>query len=235
MKNAWFASIGLAIFGVASRWLNDPRVLPQEVADKAREGDESDEGGRKEIWTLAGWGYIGAAMSESNPSSSSIMLRHPDARAPEIHEARRSVLLPPELFEIQSFAVSSTRPIMLSVNLTRFHMFFPRLISALSTMLHITAPSEAHSSVFPGNGRPMRFVVLSQRRPSQGTGRGCPPQKDLRPQAHGGRGTLEEGVLASRLVRPHRKYAHWQTVLLAGGRVSEPIVAVEECLILAFT
>ncbi|PIL36105.1 transcription factor [Ganoderma sinense ZZ0214-1] len=77
--NAWFACVCLAIFGVASRWSSDPRVLPDEVADKATEG--SDNG----IWTLAGWQYIAVGM--------------------KIHETRRSVMLPPELFEIQSFSL----------------------------------------------------------------------------------------------------------------------------------
>ncbi|KAI0743522.1 fungal-specific transcription factor domain-containing protein [Daedaleopsis nitida] len=82
MENAWFACICLAIFGIASRWSDDPRVLPSPVAGKTEEGEEGE---KKEIWTLAGWGYIAAGM--------------------KIHEARRSVLLPPELFEIQSFAL----------------------------------------------------------------------------------------------------------------------------------
>ncbi|KAI0703341.1 fungal-specific transcription factor domain-containing protein [Cerioporus squamosus] len=81
-KNAWFACICLAIFGIASRWSDDPRVLPEEAREKAKEDAEK---GSKDIWSLAGWGYIAAAM--------------------KIHEMRRSVLLPPELFEIQSFAL----------------------------------------------------------------------------------------------------------------------------------
>ncbi|KAI0630271.1 fungal-specific transcription factor domain-containing protein [Trametes polyzona] len=76
-RNVWFACVCMAIFGVASRWSSDPRVLPDEVADKAAEDDG--------IWTLAGWKYI--------------------AIGTKLHEARRSVLLPPELFEIQSFAL----------------------------------------------------------------------------------------------------------------------------------
>ncbi|TFK86622.1 hypothetical protein K466DRAFT_492433 [Polyporus arcularius HHB13444] len=80
--NAWFACICLAIFGISSRWSDDPRVLPEEVREKAKEDEEK---GRKDIWSLAGWGYIAAAM--------------------KIHEMRRSVLLPPELFEVQSFAL----------------------------------------------------------------------------------------------------------------------------------
>ncbi|KAL1939894.1 hypothetical protein VTO73DRAFT_9594 [Trametes versicolor] len=79
-RNVWFACVCMAIFGVASRWSSDPRVLPDEVADKAPAAGE-DNG----IWTLAGWKYI--------------------AIGTKLHEERRSVLLPPELFEIQSFAL----------------------------------------------------------------------------------------------------------------------------------
>ncbi|KAH9858811.1 fungal-specific transcription factor domain-containing protein [Lenzites betulinus] len=64
----------------ATRWSSDPRVLPDEVADKVGAPGEDDG-----IWTLAGWKYI--------------------AIGTKLHEARRSVLLPPELFEIQSFAL----------------------------------------------------------------------------------------------------------------------------------
>ncbi|KAI0769708.1 fungal-specific transcription factor domain-containing protein [Trametes elegans] len=78
-RNVWFACVCMAIFGVASRWSSDPRVLPDGAADKTASGE--DEG----IWTLAGWKYIAVGM--------------------KLHEARRSMLLPPELFEIQSFAL----------------------------------------------------------------------------------------------------------------------------------
>ncbi|KAI0675220.1 fungal-specific transcription factor domain-containing protein [Trametes maxima] len=78
-RNVWFACVCMAIFGLASRWSSDPRVLPDDVADKATTTDE--EG----IWRLAGWKFI--------------------AIGTQLHEARRSVLLPPELFEIQSFAL----------------------------------------------------------------------------------------------------------------------------------
>ncbi|KAI0819989.1 fungal-specific transcription factor domain-containing protein [Trametes gibbosa] len=78
--NVWFACVCMAIFGVASRWSSDPRVLPDEAADKVGAAGENDG-----IWTLAGWKYI--------------------AIGTKLHEARRSVLLPPELFEIQSFAL----------------------------------------------------------------------------------------------------------------------------------
>lgn len=105
MTNAWFACVCLAIFGVASRWSSDSRVLPDEVADKAAEG--GDDG----IWTLAGWRYIAVGMSESHTSTfcpniflSLVFLRV--NACTEIHETRRSVMLPPELFEIQSFSVS---------------------------------------------------------------------------------------------------------------------------------
>ncbi|KAI0329728.1 hypothetical protein GY45DRAFT_1324710 [Cubamyces sp. BRFM 1775] len=78
-RNVWFACICLSIFGVASRWSSDPRVLPDEVADKATAGENED------IWTLAGWKYIATSI--------------------KVHENRRSMLSPPELFEIQSFAL----------------------------------------------------------------------------------------------------------------------------------
>ena len=60
-RNPWFACICLAIFGIASRWSDDPRVLPEEVREKAKEDEDQ---GRNDIWSLSGWGYIAAAMSQ---------------------------------------------------------------------------------------------------------------------------------------------------------------------------
>lgn len=48
----------MSMFGVASRWSNDPRVLPSGYAECS---GESDDG----IWALAGVKYIDVALGES--------------------------------------------------------------------------------------------------------------------------------------------------------------------------
>ncbi|OBZ67272.1 putative transcriptional regulatory protein C3C7.04 [Grifola frondosa] len=76
-RDLWFNCVCWAMFGVGSRWSTDPRVLPSKVSEQA--GD--DEG----MWTLAGWKYTAIAL--------------------QVHECRRSVLMPPNLFEVQTFAL----------------------------------------------------------------------------------------------------------------------------------
>ncbi|KAH9929511.1 fungal-specific transcription factor domain-containing protein [Epithele typhae] len=78
-KNVWFACVCLGIFGIASRWSSDPRVLPDGVVNKVVDDKEQD------LWSLAGWRFV--------------------ILGAKIHESRRSVLCPPELFEIQSFVL----------------------------------------------------------------------------------------------------------------------------------
>ena len=52
----------LGIFGIASRWSSDPRVLPDDVSDKA-DGQDGG-GGDGDIWSLAGWKYVATGASE---------------------------------------------------------------------------------------------------------------------------------------------------------------------------
>ncbi|TFY65355.1 hypothetical protein EVJ58_g2030 [Rhodofomes roseus] len=78
-RDVWYAGVCLAIFAVASRWCDDPRVLPDETAPAAPDG--SDNG----AWALAGRQFVDAAM--------------------DVHRRRRSLFLPPNLFEIQTFVL----------------------------------------------------------------------------------------------------------------------------------
>lgn len=54
----WFAGVCMAIFAVASRWSDDPRVLPEGTTLTTSDG--SDNG----AWALAGWKYVDAALGE---------------------------------------------------------------------------------------------------------------------------------------------------------------------------
>ncbi|KAH9948554.1 fungal-specific transcription factor domain-containing protein [Amylocystis lapponica] len=72
----WFACMCMALFGVASRFSDDPRVL-----GKPPKGEPGDQ----ELWSWAGWKFIEVAM--------------------EGHRQRRSVFLPVDLFEVQSFVL----------------------------------------------------------------------------------------------------------------------------------
>lgn len=56
--NIWFAAVALSIFGVASRWSDDPRVLPV--------GSETSPSDKDEFWALAGMKYIEAALGKRN-------------------------------------------------------------------------------------------------------------------------------------------------------------------------
>ncbi|KAK0486088.1 fungal-specific transcription factor domain-containing protein [Armillaria novae-zelandiae] len=52
-RNTWFACLTLTIFAVASRYCDDPRVLPKGIAKK--ENEEAD-------WTQAGWSFFFTAL-----------------------------------------------------------------------------------------------------------------------------------------------------------------------------
>ncbi|KAK0460990.1 fungal-specific transcription factor domain-containing protein [Desarmillaria tabescens] len=75
-RNIWFACLTLTIFAVASRYCDDPRVLPKGVAKK--ENEEVD-------WTQAGWSFFTVALG--------------------VHRHRRSLLYPATLFEVQTFSL----------------------------------------------------------------------------------------------------------------------------------
>ncbi|PBK81933.1 hypothetical protein ARMGADRAFT_976134 [Armillaria gallica] len=75
-RNTWFACLTLTIFAVASRYCDDPRVLPKGIAKK--ENEEVD-------WTQAGWSFFAAAFG--------------------VHRHRRSLLYPVTLFELQTFSL----------------------------------------------------------------------------------------------------------------------------------
>ncbi|THU95658.1 hypothetical protein K435DRAFT_966309 [Dendrothele bispora CBS 962.96] len=77
-KNIWFACVMASLFAVASRWCNDPRVLPK---DYPKENSGAID------WTLAGWDFFNIGLG--------------------IHRARRSLLYPATLFEIQTFTLLS--------------------------------------------------------------------------------------------------------------------------------
>lgn len=56
-RNVWFAAVTLSVFGIASRWSKDPRILPTRV----HLGPSNDN---DEVWSLAGFQFIKAAMGE---------------------------------------------------------------------------------------------------------------------------------------------------------------------------
>ncbi|OCH92284.1 hypothetical protein OBBRIDRAFT_791396 [Obba rivulosa] len=76
-RDSWFASVCMSIFGIASRWCDDPRVLPTKLA----EGEDAEGNAPSEV----GWKYIDAAM--------------------EVHRRCRSVIIPATLFEVQTFSL----------------------------------------------------------------------------------------------------------------------------------
>ncbi|KAJ7096252.1 fungal-specific transcription factor domain-containing protein [Mycena epipterygia] len=75
-RNIWFSCLCLSMFAVASRWSNDPLVLPRNC-------NRTSSGGLD--WTCAGWHYHTVAMG--------------------IHRIRQSLLYPPCLEEIQTFTL----------------------------------------------------------------------------------------------------------------------------------
>ncbi|KAJ7703127.1 fungal-specific transcription factor domain-containing protein [Mycena rosella] len=75
-RNIWFTCVCLGIFAAASRWSNDPLVLPRNC-------NRTDSGGLD--WKCAGWHYHNVAMG--------------------IHRIRQSLLYPACLEEIQTFSL----------------------------------------------------------------------------------------------------------------------------------
>ncbi|EMD37384.1 hypothetical protein CERSUDRAFT_154019 [Gelatoporia subvermispora B] len=76
-RDTWFAGVCMGIFGVASRWSDDPRVLHPK--------SEGEEGGVGTAPSEAGWKYVDAAI--------------------EVHRRCRSVIMPATLFEVQTFSL----------------------------------------------------------------------------------------------------------------------------------
>ncbi|KAJ7072263.1 hypothetical protein C8F01DRAFT_1076366 [Mycena amicta] len=75
-RHRWFACVCFAVFAVASRWSNDPLVLPRDCKHTSTGGLD---------WSSAGWYYYSVAM--------------------EIHRSRQSVLSSACLEEVQSFSL----------------------------------------------------------------------------------------------------------------------------------
>ncbi|KAJ7084451.1 fungal-specific transcription factor domain-containing protein [Mycena belliarum] len=75
----WFTCVCFGVFAVASRWSNDPLVLPRNC-------NRTSSGGLN--WTNAGWHYHDVAM--------------------EIHRVRQSLLYPACLEEIQTYTLLAT-------------------------------------------------------------------------------------------------------------------------------
>ena len=99
-RDVWFAAVCMAIFAIASRWVDDPRVIKDNA--RTASGDHN--------WGLAGRSYFETAMGWSSfvrlccePSLSLIISA--------IHQARRSVFYPAPLFEIQLCIASPPHPI----------------------------------------------------------------------------------------------------------------------------
>ncbi|KAJ6625579.1 fungal-specific transcription factor domain-containing protein [Mycena sp. CBHHK59/15] len=75
-RNIWFSCVCLGVFAVASRWSNDPLVLPRNCA-RTSSGVLD--------WTCAGWHYYNVAIG--------------------IHRIRKSLIYPACLEEIQTFSL----------------------------------------------------------------------------------------------------------------------------------
>ncbi|KAJ6586991.1 fungal-specific transcription factor domain-containing protein [Mycena vulgaris] len=75
-RNIWFTCVCLGVFAVASRWSNDPLILPRKC-------NRTSDGGLD--WKCAGWHYHNVAMG--------------------IHRIRQSLLYPACLEEIQTFTL----------------------------------------------------------------------------------------------------------------------------------
>ncbi|KAG6333681.1 hypothetical protein ID866_5411 [Astraeus odoratus] len=80
-KDPWFGCLCLALFAVASRWCDDPRVLDDNKHDIPHEERTDDE--RK--WQRAGWKYFNVAL--------------------DVHRESRSLFHPPGLFEVQTMTL----------------------------------------------------------------------------------------------------------------------------------
>lgn len=77
----WFGCLCLALFAVASRWSDDPRVLGGHAYDMP-EAEMPDEDCK---WQRAGWKYFNAAV--------------------DVHRDSRSLFHPPGLFEVQTMSL----------------------------------------------------------------------------------------------------------------------------------
>lgn len=77
----WFGCLCLALFAVASRWSDDPRVLDGHAYD-IPEAEVPDEDCK---WQRAGWKYFSAAV--------------------DVHRDSRSLFHPPGLFEVQTMSL----------------------------------------------------------------------------------------------------------------------------------
>ncbi|KAG2111269.1 fungal-specific transcription factor domain-containing protein [Suillus discolor] len=80
-KDPWFGCLCLALFAVASRWSDDPRVLDGH-AYNIPEAEIPDEDCK---WQRAGWKYFSAAV--------------------DVHRDSRSLFHPPGLFEVQTMSL----------------------------------------------------------------------------------------------------------------------------------
>ena len=74
-QDIWFAGVCIGIFAVASRFSDDPRVVPPNA--KTPSGDVE--------WSKAGWDYFNMIV--------------------DIHRVRKSLFLPSTLYEMQTFTV----------------------------------------------------------------------------------------------------------------------------------
>ncbi|KIM69740.1 hypothetical protein SCLCIDRAFT_19528 [Scleroderma citrinum Foug A] len=81
IKDPSFGCLCLALFAVASRWCDDPRVLDENQHDVPEEERRDDE--RK--WQRAGWKYFNVAL--------------------DAHRESRSLFHPPGLFEVQTMSL----------------------------------------------------------------------------------------------------------------------------------
>ncbi|TCD69801.1 hypothetical protein EIP91_006114 [Steccherinum ochraceum] len=77
-RDVWFACLCMSLFAVASRWCHDPRVLFRDANDTSTPPEKSDP-----IWNSAGWKYVQVAI--------------------ELQNSAFSVILPPSLFEVQTY------------------------------------------------------------------------------------------------------------------------------------
>ncbi|KAH9855268.1 fungal-specific transcription factor domain-containing protein [Lenzites betulinus] len=86
LRDGWFASVCMAVFGLASRWTTDPRVLSR--------GDQSEPEGSGTgvaLASLPGWQYVSVTIMASAA----------------ITERQSGLLIPPELCEIQTLVLLS--------------------------------------------------------------------------------------------------------------------------------
>lgn len=62
-RDVWFTCLCMSIFGLASRWSNDPRVLSDEHDPRVTPPPEDP------IWNTAGWKYIQVAFGASESTT----------------------------------------------------------------------------------------------------------------------------------------------------------------------